>query len=189
LQGQLVRAALLSFATATSAQRSPVNDLWDGPPRRRPETRRPGGGPYLAAPTGGCQRRAARAPADWTSSGHPASAGRLRALLGKLLHRRTLQRRPPKVDRERRVGDGRTRPVTRDQARRLSPAGDADTVRLFTRRGYDLSGRYPAIAITAMQLRARKRAQSWAGRAWSIRSAMAARCPKDCLQAVNARMR
>jgi ATP-dependent DNA ligase len=28
-------------------------------------------------------------------------------------------------------------------------------VRLFTRRGYDWSGRYPAIAATAMQLRAR----------------------------------
>jgi bifunctional non-homologous end joining protein LigD len=30
-----------------------------------------------------------------------------------------------------------------------------DAVRLFTRRGYDWSGRYPAIVITAMQLRAR----------------------------------
>jgi bifunctional non-homologous end joining protein LigD len=28
-------------------------------------------------------------------------------------------------------------------------------VRLFTRRGYDWSGRYPTIAVTAMQLRAR----------------------------------
>jgi bifunctional non-homologous end joining protein LigD len=27
-------------------------------------------------------------------------------------------------------------------------------VRLFTRRGYDWSGRYPAIVVTAMQLRA-----------------------------------
>ena len=31
---------------------------------------------------------------------------------------------------------------------------DGDTVRLFTRRGYDWSGRYPAIAVTAMLLRA-----------------------------------
>jgi bifunctional non-homologous end joining protein LigD len=31
---------------------------------------------------------------------------------------------------------------------------DGDTVRLFTRRGYDWSGRYPAIVVTAMQLRA-----------------------------------
>jgi bifunctional non-homologous end joining protein LigD len=30
-----------------------------------------------------------------------------------------------------------------------------DQVRLFTRRGYDWSGRYPAIAVTAMLLRAR----------------------------------
>jgi hypothetical protein len=52
---------------------------------------------HLAPPTGG--RQAARAPADWTSSSHPAFAGRLRALLGKL-HRRTLQRRPAEVDRE-----------------------------------------------------------------------------------------
>jgi hypothetical protein len=29
-----------------------------------------------------------------------------------------------------------------------------DTVRLFTRRGYDWNGRYPAIVMTAMQLRA-----------------------------------
>jgi ATP-dependent DNA ligase len=30
-----------------------------------------------------------------------------------------------------------------------------DVVRLFTRRGYDWSGRYPSIAVTAMLLRAR----------------------------------
>jgi hypothetical protein len=36
------------------------------------------------------------------------------------------------------------------------------------------------------QLRARN---ARTGRAWLIRSAMAARCPEDCLQAVNARMR
>ena len=38
---------------------------------------------------------------------------------------------------------------------RLQVRRDGDTVRLFTRRGYDWSGRYPAIAVTAMQLRAR----------------------------------
>jgi ATP-dependent DNA ligase len=38
---------------------------------------------------------------------------------------------------------------------RLQVRRDGDTVRLLTRRGYDWSGRYPAIAVTAMQLRAR----------------------------------
>jgi bifunctional non-homologous end joining protein LigD len=38
---------------------------------------------------------------------------------------------------------------------RLQVRRDGDAVRLFTRRGYDWSGRYPAIAATAMQLRAR----------------------------------
>ena len=38
---------------------------------------------------------------------------------------------------------------------RLIVRRDGDAVRLFTRRGYDWSGRYPAIAVTAMQLRAR----------------------------------
>jgi bifunctional non-homologous end joining protein LigD len=38
---------------------------------------------------------------------------------------------------------------------RLQVRRDGETVRLFTRRGYDWSGRYPAIAITAMLLRAR----------------------------------
>jgi ATP-dependent DNA ligase len=38
---------------------------------------------------------------------------------------------------------------------RLQVRRDGDAVRLFTRRGYDWSGRYPAIAVTAMQLRAR----------------------------------
>jgi hypothetical protein len=37
---------------------------------------------------------------------------------------------------------------------RLQVRRDGDTVRLFTRRGYDWSGRYPAIVMTAMQLRA-----------------------------------
>jgi ATP-dependent DNA ligase len=38
---------------------------------------------------------------------------------------------------------------------RLIVRRDADTVRLFTRRGYDWSGRYPAIARAAAKLRAR----------------------------------
>jgi bifunctional non-homologous end joining protein LigD len=38
---------------------------------------------------------------------------------------------------------------------RLTVRRDGDTVRLFTRRGYDWSGRYPATAVTARQLRAR----------------------------------
>jgi bifunctional non-homologous end joining protein LigD len=38
---------------------------------------------------------------------------------------------------------------------RLQVRRDGEAVRLFTRRGYDWSGRYPAIAVTAMQLRAR----------------------------------
>jgi bifunctional non-homologous end joining protein LigD len=38
---------------------------------------------------------------------------------------------------------------------RLQVRREGDTVRLFTRRGYDWSGRYPAIAATAAQLRAR----------------------------------
>jgi bifunctional non-homologous end joining protein LigD len=37
---------------------------------------------------------------------------------------------------------------------RLQVRRDGETVRLFTRRGYDLSGRYPAIAATAAKLRA-----------------------------------
>jgi bifunctional non-homologous end joining protein LigD len=38
---------------------------------------------------------------------------------------------------------------------RLQVHRDGDMVRLFTRRGYDWSGRYPAIAATTMQLPAR----------------------------------
>ena len=38
---------------------------------------------------------------------------------------------------------------------RLQVHRDGDTVRLFTRRGYDWTGRYPAIAATAAALRAR----------------------------------
>jgi ATP-dependent DNA ligase len=38
---------------------------------------------------------------------------------------------------------------------RLRVRRDGDTVRLFTRRGYDWTGRYPAIAATARELRAR----------------------------------
>jgi bifunctional non-homologous end joining protein LigD len=37
---------------------------------------------------------------------------------------------------------------------RLQVRRENDLVRLFTRRGYDWSGRYPAIVVTAMQLRA-----------------------------------
>jgi bifunctional non-homologous end joining protein LigD len=44
---------------------------------------------------------------------------------------------------------GSTRSSYRLQVRR-----QGDAVRLFTRRGYDWSGRYPAIVVTAMQLRA-----------------------------------
>jgi bifunctional non-homologous end joining protein LigD len=35
---------------------------------------------------------------------------------------------------------------------RLQVRRDGDAVRLFTRRGYDWSGRYPAIAVTAARL-------------------------------------
>ena len=38
---------------------------------------------------------------------------------------------------------------------RLIVRRDGDTVRLFTRRGYDRSGRYPAIARAAAKLRAK----------------------------------
>ena len=38
---------------------------------------------------------------------------------------------------------------------RLQVRREDDVVRLFTRRGYDWSGRYPAIAVTAMLLRAK----------------------------------
>jgi ATP-dependent DNA ligase len=38
---------------------------------------------------------------------------------------------------------------------RLQVRRVGDQVRLFTRRGYDWSGRYPAIAVTAMLLRAK----------------------------------
>jgi bifunctional non-homologous end joining protein LigD len=37
---------------------------------------------------------------------------------------------------------------------RLQVRRDGDVVRLFTRKGYDWSDRYPAIAVTAMKLRA-----------------------------------
>jgi bifunctional non-homologous end joining protein LigD len=37
---------------------------------------------------------------------------------------------------------------------RLQVRRDGDVVRLFTRKGYDWSGRYPAIAVTALKLRA-----------------------------------
>jgi ATP-dependent DNA ligase len=38
---------------------------------------------------------------------------------------------------------------------RLQVRRDGDSVRLFTRRGYDWTGRYPAIASTAAKLRAK----------------------------------
>jgi bifunctional non-homologous end joining protein LigD len=38
---------------------------------------------------------------------------------------------------------------------RLQVCREGESVRLFTRRGYDWSGRYPAIAVTATLLRAR----------------------------------
>jgi bifunctional non-homologous end joining protein LigD len=38
---------------------------------------------------------------------------------------------------------------------RLQVRREGEAVRLFTRRGYDWSGRYPAIAVTAMLLRAK----------------------------------
>jgi bifunctional non-homologous end joining protein LigD len=38
---------------------------------------------------------------------------------------------------------------------RLQVRRNGDVVRLFTRKGYDWSDRYPAIAVTAMKLRAR----------------------------------
>jgi bifunctional non-homologous end joining protein LigD len=38
---------------------------------------------------------------------------------------------------------------------RLQVRREGDVVRLFTRRGYDWIGRYPAIASTSAQLRAR----------------------------------
>jgi bifunctional non-homologous end joining protein LigD len=37
---------------------------------------------------------------------------------------------------------------------RLQVRRDGDAERLFTRRGYDWTGRYPAIVVTATQLRA-----------------------------------
>jgi bifunctional non-homologous end joining protein LigD len=44
---------------------------------------------------------------------------------------------------------------------RLIVSRDGETVRLFTRRGYDWTERYPAIAAAAAKLKAR-----WMGRRW-----------------------
>jgi ATP-dependent DNA ligase len=44
---------------------------------------------------------------------------------------------------------------------RLQVRRDGDGVRLFTRRGYDWSGRYPAIAATAATLRAASTERRW----------------------------
>jgi bifunctional non-homologous end joining protein LigD len=43
----------------------------------------------------------------------------------------------------------------KDDGYRLQVRRVGNQVRLFTRRGYDWSGRYPAIAVTATLLRAR----------------------------------
>src|SRR5262249_51456227 len=52
------------------------------------------------------------------------------------------------------VGPGWIREIKHD-GYRLQVRRDGDTVWLFTRRGYDSSSRYPAIAKTAAELRAR----------------------------------
>ena len=52
------------------------------------------------------------------------------------------------------VGPGWVHEIKHD-GYRLQVRRDGHTVRLFTRRGYDSSGRYPAIAVTATLLRAR----------------------------------
>jgi bifunctional non-homologous end joining protein LigD len=51
------------------------------------------------------------------------------------------------------VGPGWVHEIKHD-GYRLIVRRDGDTVRLFTRRGYDWSARYPAIAATAAKLRA-----------------------------------
>jgi bifunctional non-homologous end joining protein LigD len=51
------------------------------------------------------------------------------------------------------VGPGWVHEIKHD-GYRLQVRRTGDTVRLFTRRGYDWSGWYPAITVTAMQLRA-----------------------------------
>jgi hypothetical protein len=42
--------------------------------------------------------------------------------------------------------------ANRRQFRGAAARREGDKVRLFTRRGYDWSGRYPAIVVTAVQL-------------------------------------
>jgi ATP-dependent DNA ligase len=44
---------------------------------------------------------------------------------------------------------------TKHDGYRLQVRRDGDTVRLFTRNGYDWSARYPAISVTATLLRAK----------------------------------
>jgi bifunctional non-homologous end joining protein LigD len=51
------------------------------------------------------------------------------------------------------VGAGWVHEIKHD-GYRLQVRREGDAVRLFTRRGYDWTGRYPAIAVTAMKLRA-----------------------------------
>jgi ATP-dependent DNA ligase len=48
---------------------------------------------------------------------------------------------------------------------RLIVRRDGETVRLFTRRGYDWTGRYPAIASAAAKIRASR--SPWTARPWS----------------------
>jgi bifunctional non-homologous end joining protein LigD len=52
------------------------------------------------------------------------------------------------------TGAGWVHEIKQQDGYRLQVRRDGDTVRLFTRRGYDWTGRYPAIAVTALQLRA-----------------------------------
>jgi bifunctional non-homologous end joining protein LigD len=52
------------------------------------------------------------------------------------------------------VGPGWVHEIKHD-GYRLQVRREGEAVRLFTRRGYDWSGRYPAIAVTATLLRAR----------------------------------
>src|SRR3984957_11345973 len=52
------------------------------------------------------------------------------------------------------AGSGSVHEIKHD-GYRLQVRRVADTVRLFTRRGYDWTGRYPAIVVTATLLRAR----------------------------------
>src|ERR1700748_1227140 len=52
---------------------------------------------------------------------------------------------------------------------RLQVRRDGDAVRLFTRRGYDWSARYPAIVLAAMRLRPPSHSRSTARRSYAVR--------------------